>query len=150
MLSNKPTRHRLGSNKPSLYRTQGGSDRLDEVPGIGVRAAQVIIAEIGLDMAQFPTAGDLVSWAKVAPRTVQSGPKTRSGKAEKGNRYLKGILAEVATGAAKTDTFLGERYRRLVRRRVKQRALVAVFSFHFGHSLAPARGPDSPLCRSRP
>jgi transposase len=101
-------------------------DRLDEVPGIGARAAQVIIAEIGLDMAQFPTAAHLVSWAKVAPRTVQSGPKTRSGKAEKGNRYLKGVLAEVATGAAKTDTFLGERYRRLVRRRGKQRALVAV------------------------
>lgn len=101
-------------------------DRLDEVPGIGLRAAQVIIAEIGLDMAQFPTAGHLVSWAKVAPRTVQSGPRTRSGKAEKGNRYLKGVLAEVATGAAKTDTFLGERYRRLVRRRGKQRALVAV------------------------
>jgi transposase len=101
-------------------------DRLDEVPGIGSRAAQVIIAEIGLDMAQFPTAGHLVSWAKVAPRTVQSGPKTRSGKPEKGNRYLKAILAEVATGAAKTDTFLGERYRRLVRRRGKQRALVAV------------------------
>jgi transposase len=101
-------------------------DRLDEVPGIGARAAQVIIAEIGLDMAQFPTAAHLVSWAKVAPRTVQSGPKTRSGKAEKGNRYLKGVLAEVATGAANTDTFLGERYRRLVRRRGKQRALVAV------------------------
>jgi transposase len=101
-------------------------DRLDEVPGIGARAAQVIIAEVGLDMAQFPTAAHLVSWAKVAPRTVQSGPKTRSGKPEKGNRYLKGALAEVATGAAKTDTFLGERYRRLVRRRGKQRALVAV------------------------
>jgi transposase len=101
-------------------------DRLDEVPGIGARAAQVIIAEVGLDMAQFPTAEHLVSWAKVAPRTVQSGPKTRSGKPEKGNRYLKGVLAEVATGAAKTDTFLGERYRRLVRRRGKQRALVAV------------------------
>ena len=101
-------------------------DRLDEVPGIGARAAQTIIAEIGLDMAQFPSAGHLVSWAKTAPRTVQSGPKTRSGKAEKGNRYLKGVLAEVATGAAKTDTFLGERYRRLARRRGKQRALVAV------------------------
>ena len=101
-------------------------DRLDEVPGIGPRAAQAIIAEIGLDMAQFPSAGHLVSWAKLSPQTVQSGPKTRSGKTEKGNHYLKGVLAEAATGAAKTDTFLGERYRRLVRRRGKQRALVAV------------------------
>jgi transposase len=108
----------------------GGSlgvlDRLDEVPGIGVRAAQVIVAEIGLDMAQFPTADHLASWAKVAPRTIQSGPRTRSAKVGKGNPYLKRVLGEVATAAAKTDTFLGERYRRLVRRQGKQKALVAV------------------------
>ncbi len=101
-------------------------DRLDEVPGIGQRAAQVIVAELGLDMAQFPTAGHLVSWAKLSPRTIQSGPRTRSGKTGKGNPYLKGILGEVAAAAARTDTFLGERYRRLVRRIGKQKALVAV------------------------
>ena len=101
-------------------------ERLDEVAGIGVRAAQVIIAEIGLDMAQFPTAGHLVSWAKLSPRTVQSGPKHRTAKIGKGNRYLKGILGEAAAAAAKTDTFLGERYRRLVKRRGKLKALVAV------------------------
>ena len=100
--------------------------RLDEVPGIGERAAQIIIAEIGLDMAQFPTAEHLVSWAKLSPQTIQSGPRTKVGRTGKGNRYLKGVLGEVATAAAKTDTFLGERYRRLVRRRGKQRALVAV------------------------
>lgn len=100
--------------------------RLDEVPGIGLRAAQVIVAEIGLDMAQFPTADHLASWAKVAPRTIQSGPKSRSGKVGKGNPYLKRVLGEVATAAAKTDTFLGERYRRLVRRQGKQKALVAI------------------------
>ncbi len=101
-------------------------ERLDEVPGIAERAAQVIIAEIGLDMAQFPTPGHLVSWAKLSPQTIQSGPRIKAGKTGKGNRYLKGVLGEVATAAAKTDTFLGERYRRLVRRRGKQRALVAV------------------------
>jgi transposase len=101
-------------------------DRLDEVPGIGLRAAQVIVAEIGLDMAQFPTPAHLVSWAKLSPRTIQSGPRSRSGKVGKGNPYLKGVLGEVASAAAKTDTFLGQRYRRLVRRTGRQRALVAV------------------------
>jgi transposase len=101
-------------------------ERLDEIAGIGVRAAQIIIAEIGLDMAQFPTAGHLVSWAKLSPRTIQSGPKSRSGPTGKGNRYLKRVLGEAATAAAKTDTFLGERYRRIARRRGKAKALVAV------------------------
>ena len=64
-------------------------ERLDEVPGIGPLAAQAIVAEVGLDMAQFPTPGHLVSWAKVAPRTIQSGPRTRGGATGKGNRYLK-------------------------------------------------------------
>ncbi|MDQ6796487.1 MAG: IS110 family transposase [Actinomycetota bacterium] len=100
--------------------------RLDEVPGIAERAAQIIIAEVGLDMAQFPTPAHLVSWAKLSPQTIQSGPRTKVGKTGKGNRYLKGVLGEVATAAAKTDTFLSARYRRLVRRRGKQRALVAV------------------------
>ncbi|NNN12219.1 MAG: IS110 family transposase [Acidimicrobiaceae bacterium] len=101
-------------------------DRLDEVPGIGPRAAQVIIAEIGLDMAQFPTAAHLVSWAKLSPRTIQSGPRSHSGRVGKGNPYLKGVLGEVASAAARTDTFLGQRYRRLLRRRGRQRALVAI------------------------
>jgi transposase len=100
--------------------------RLDEVPGISAHGAQVILAEIGLDMSRFPTAGHLVSWAKLCPRTIQSGAKNRSGKAGKGNPYLKGVLGEIATAAAKTGTFLGERYRRIVKRRGKLKALVAV------------------------
>jgi transposase len=100
--------------------------RLDEVTGIGRDAAQVILAELGLDMGVFPTAGQLVSWARLCPRTIQSGTKTRSGVTGKGNPYLKGILGEAAAAAAKTDTFLGERYRRLVKRRGKLKALVAV------------------------
>ena len=101
-------------------------ERLTENPGIARRSAQVILAEIGLDMTRFPTASHLVSWAKLCPRTIQSGAKSTAARAGKGNPYLKGILGEAAAAAAKTDTFLGERYRRVVKRRGKLRALVAV------------------------
>ena len=101
-------------------------NRLDEVTGIGRDAAQVIIAEIGLHMSAFPTPGHLVSWAKLSPRTIQSGARNRSGQTGKGNPYLKGVLGEAAAAAGRTDTFLGERYRRLARRRGKLKALVAI------------------------
>lgn len=100
--------------------------RLDEITGIGVTAAQTIIAEVGLDMAQFPTAGHLVSWARLSPRTIQSGARTRGAPTGKGNPYLKRVLAEAAASVSRTDTFLGERYRRLVKRRGKLKAIVAV------------------------
>jgi transposase len=77
-------------------------ERLDEIPGVGPRAAQIILAEVGLDMTQFPTAVHLVSWAKLSPRTIQSGPRTRSGRTGKGNPYLKGALGEAAAAAART------------------------------------------------
>jgi len=100
--------------------------RLDEITGCGIIAAQAVIAEIGLDMTVFGTPGRLVSWAKRCPQTRQSGTKTSSGKAGKGNRYLNGILGEIAASAGRTDTFLGERYRRLARRRGKRKAITAV------------------------
>jgi transposase len=101
-------------------------ERLDEIPGISALGAQIVLAEIGLDMTRFATPGHLVSWAKLCPRTIQSGTKHRTGKTGKGNPYLKGVLGEIAAAAAKTDTFLGERYRRLVTRRGKLKALVAL------------------------
>ena len=70
----------------------------------------MIIAEIGLDMGQFPTPAHLVSWAKLSPRTIQSGATHRAGTTGKGNPYLKGVLGGAAAAAAKTNTFLGERY----------------------------------------
>jgi transposase len=101
-------------------------ERLDEIPGIGIATAQVLIAELGLDMAVFPTPGHLASWAKLCPRTIQSGAKNTSGPTGKGNPWLKGALGDAAMSAAKTDTFLGTRYRKLVKRRGHKKALVAV------------------------
>jgi transposase len=72
-------------------------ERLDEIPGISRATAQGIIAEIGLDMSRFPTPGHLVSWAKLSPRTIQSGPKNRAGKTGKGNPYLMGTWQSTAT-----------------------------------------------------
>jgi transposase len=100
--------------------------RLDEITGCGIIAAQAIIAEIGLDMTVFGTSGRLVSWAKRSPQTRQSGKKTTTGRAGKGNPYLNAMLGEIAASASRTDTFLGERYRRLSRRRGKRKALAAI------------------------
>jgi len=100
--------------------------QLDEIPGIGKTGAQEIIAEIGVEMARFPTPGHLVSWAKFAPRARQSAGKSKPGTTGKGNPWIGGTLGEAGIGAARTKTFLGARYHRLARRRGKQRALVAV------------------------
>jgi len=100
--------------------------RLSEIPGISTEAAQAVIAEIGLDMSRFPTAAHLVSWTRLCPRTIQSGAKHTTGRASKGNPYLKGALGLAAASAGRTNTFLGDRYRRIARRRGKLKALVAV------------------------
>jgi len=101
--------------------------RLDEIPGVGVTAAQAIIAEVGLDMSRFPTPAHLASWARFAPGISESaGRKKGNSGTGHGNRYLARVLGEAAVGASRTDTFLGERYRRIARRRGSKRAIVAV------------------------
>jgi transposase len=101
--------------------------RLDEIPGINLAAAYVIIAEIGLDMTRFPTAGHLVSWAKFAPGVKESaGKKKGKNSTGHGNAYLARVLGNAAAAAGRTDTFPGERYRRIARRRGAKKALVAV------------------------
>jgi transposase len=87
----------------------------------------VIIAEVGTDMSRFPTAGHLVSWARFAPGVKESAGK-RKGNATTGhgNPYLARVLGEAAVAAGRTNTFLGERYRRIARRRGTKRAIVAV------------------------
>jgi transposase len=100
---------------------------LDTIPGVDRRAAEVMLAEMGLDMSQFPTAGHLASWAGLAPGNHQSGGKRYSGRTTKGNRFLSSIMVQGAWSAVRTkDTFLKSRYHRLAARRGKKRAIVAV------------------------
>jgi transposase len=100
--------------------------RLAGIPGISPELARSIIAETGLDMTRFPTAGHLVSWAGLCPSARQSGPRTRAGKKGQGDTWLRASLGQAAIGAARTTTFLGERYSRIARRRGKAKAQVAV------------------------
>lgn len=95
---------------------------------MGLACAHVIIAELGVDVAAvFPTAGHAAAWARLVPRADQSGATTKPGRTGTGNRWLRGALGAAAMACAKTkDTFLGERYRRLRRRRGKKKAMVAV------------------------
>jgi transposase len=102
------------------------AERLAEIPGVSPALARAIIAETGLDMTRFPTAGHLVSWAGLAPAARQSGPRNRKPAKGQGDAYLKGYRTQAATGAARTDTFLGERLRRLSRRLGGTRARCAV------------------------
>jgi transposase len=101
--------------------------RLDEIPGVGVTTAQAIIAEVGVDMARFPTPDHLASRARFAPGISESAGRIKGNSGTgKGNRYLARALGEAAVGVRRTDTFLGERYRRIVKRRGKKKAIVAV------------------------
>ncbi len=100
--------------------------RLAEIPGVSENLARAIIAEIGLDMSRFPDAAHLASWAGLCPSARQSGPRTRAGKKGQGDTWLRSALGQAANGAAHTQTFLGERYHRIARRRGKKKAQVAV------------------------
>src|SRR5215470_3335562 len=100
---------------------------LDTIPGIDQRGAEVIVTEIGIDMARFETAPRLAAWAGVAPGNDESAGKQRSGKTRKGNRPLRAILTQLAHAAVWTKgTYLSALYQRLAARRGKQRAIIAV------------------------
>ena len=106
-------------------------ERLDSIPGVGRRTAEILIAEIGADMARFPSAGHLASWAGMCPGNHQSAGKHKSGKTRDGNRWLRAALTEAAQAAARTKgTYLAAQDRRLAARRGKQKAAIAV-----GHTI---------------
>jgi transposase len=100
--------------------------QLDEVTGVGVTAAQELIAEVGVDMGRFPSAAHLVSWAKFCPQVHESAGRKKPKGRGKGNPWLAGTLGNIVATAARTDSFLGARYRRIAKRRGKQKAIVAV------------------------
>ena len=104
---------------------------LDTIPGVGRSTAQVILAEMGADMEQFPSGGHLASWAGVCPGNNRSADKRKRSPTRKGNNWLKPVLVEAARAAARTKTYLGAQYHRLARRIGANRAAMAV-----AHSIA--------------
>jgi transposase len=100
---------------------------LDTIPGVNQRGAEMIVAEIGIDMARFGTASRLAAWSGVAPGNDESAGKQRSGKTRKGNQVLRAGLTQLAHGAVRTrGTYVSALYRRLAARRGKRRAILAV------------------------
>jgi transposase len=100
--------------------------QLSTIPGVSERAAQDLIAEIGVDMSRFPTPAHLASWARQAPGISESAGRRKSKSAGRGNPYSGGTLGEAAISASRTQTFLGARYRRLVRHMPKGKAQRAI------------------------
>ena len=100
---------------------------LDSIPGVNRRVDEVMLAEMGLDMSQFPTADHLASWAGLAPGNHQSGGKRYPGRTTNGNKPLASIMVQAAWSAVRIkDTFLKSRFHSLAARRGKKRAIVAV------------------------
>ena len=108
--------------------------RLDTIPGVDRRTAEVLVAELGTDLDRFPSAAHLASWAGMCPGNHESAGKRRGGRTRKGSKWLRRALVEAACGAARTKqpgrAALAGHYRRLVARRGRQKAVVAV-----GHRL---------------
>lgn len=126
--------------------------RLDEIPGVGQRTAEVIAAEVGTEVTRFASADHLTSWVGVCPGHDESAGKRRGGKTRKGNRALRAALCEAAKAAGRTkDTVLGRRYRRLKERLGAKKATVAIARqilevvYHLIKEGTPYREPTPPI-----
>ena len=114
-----------------LRPVEAAVERLDTIPGVGRRTAEILVAEIGLDMGRFPTAGHLASWAGMCPGHDESAGKRRSGRTRRGSPWLRQALVEAAQAAGRTrGTYLSTQYHRLAARRGKKKAVIAV-----GHTI---------------
>ena len=103
--------------------------RLMTIPGVGKRTAEVVIAEMGVDMTRFPSAAHLASWAGLCPGNHESAGKRRSGRARKGNAALRVALCEAAwAGVRKNDSYLGAQFRRFQRRFGRKAEGKAIFA----------------------
>jgi transposase len=123
--------HVSGEIDQRLTADQEAIALLDTIPGVGQRAAEIVVAEIGTDMRRFPSAKHLASWAGMGPGNHESAGKRLSGKMRKGNRWLRQVLVAIAHVASKTKhTSLAAQYQRIAARRGKKRALIAV-----GHAI---------------
>jgi transposase len=111
---------RMGPFVPAL-------ETVDEIPGVGLRTAEDVLAETGVDMSRFPSAKHLASWAKVCPGNNESAGKRKSGKTGHGNKWLRSALVEAAKAASrKKDSYLSAQYHHLARRIGKNKATLAV------------------------
>jgi transposase len=105
----------------------GAAERLRTIPGVGARAAEVIVAEIGTDMGRFPRGGNLASWAGLCPGNDETGGKRKSGRTTKGDQWLRSLLVQVAWAAVRAKgTIFRELYGRWVKRLGGKKAPVAV------------------------
>jgi transposase len=121
--------------------------QLDQVPGFGVKNAQDLIGEIGIDMTVFPTAGHLCSWARLAPRVRESAGRRKGKNATgRGNPYIGGTLGETAASAGRTQTFLGAKYRRLCKHMPKKKAQGAIMRSQLVIAHALLSDPEAEYC----
>jgi transposase len=125
-----PSIHEIEEAKPEGTHSltwQAAVEIADSLPGVNERAATAILAEMGIDMNQFPSADHLSAWAGLAPGNHQSGGKRFSGRTRKGSRQLRTLMVQAAWSAVRTkDTYVNAMYHRLAGRRGKKRAIVAV------------------------